>query len=301
MPKFNAVVGNPPFDGDLHLTFLERAYKQTDRFVSFVHPSGWLTVQKPGRNTLKTKADRLKNKIGNSFVGFELIDGNSAFSVMLAHPCVITTIDKTKTTPEITLTDTIRDITINYDSSFDINPMMIKPAIFNSIKRKIWTHCGQDNINDHVMVPNGNFFVNIPNISGNVQNATGKKNITFISSDYYQLVYVADRRVTNEPLTGRSVVVKQWVAFQTWSEAQNCLNYLADSELAKFALMIVKFNIHLDGGELRYVPWFDFSQLCTDEIIYALLDLTPTEIAVIKSVANSNGSVVCYGHDGTCD
>ena len=39
---FSAIVGNPPYKGQMHLEFLKLCAEKSD-YVSLIHPSGWLT------------------------------------------------------------------------------------------------------------------------------------------------------------------------------------------------------------------------------------------------------------------
>ena len=78
-------------------------------------------------------------------------------------------------------------------------------------------------------------------------------------------------------------ISKRYVSFNTEKEALNCLDYLTNSKIAKFSLMIVKNSNHLDRKELLYVPFFDFSDHWDDAKIAQKLKLTKEEIDFINA------------------
>jgi hypothetical protein len=281
VPRIDVVIGNPPYTNGIYLKHLQRAYEVTQRVVVFLQPMNWLHSQKPGRTGLKARADALKTVIGNHFVKFDLMNGNKVFEIKYGQVCGITLIDKNKTTPEVTVHDYTVGVEKEFANSLQINPMYIDPEIFEPLKEKLWSYCKVANLEDLVNQPNGTFYVNLPLISGHVDE-TGKTD-TFLKPDFFQLIYEQDKVVSLSPKQNKQ---NRWLAFPTREMAENCISYLSNSKLAKFCLMIVKGQQNLHRGELLWVPAFDFSNLCPDDMLYKKLALEPHEIEIIEQYAS---------------
>jgi hypothetical protein len=282
LPTINVIIGNPPYTNGIHLKHLQQAYDTTDRIVIFLQPMAWVHSQKPGQNSLKKEADAIKRLIHDHFVSFRILNGNKVFGIKFGQVCGFTLIDKTKDHPEVIVDDRTVGIFKVFPDAMLINPMYLDPAMFESLKATLWNYCAANNIERMINQPNGPFFVNLPLISGHVDES-GKTD-AFLKSDFYQLIYEADKVVALEPKINKQ---NRWLAFTTKVEAENCIDYLANSKLAKFCLMIVKGQQNLHRGELLYVPWFDFSIPQRDADLYRLLGLSDDQINVIKSVAGS--------------
>lgn len=280
LPKIDVVIGNPPYTNGVYLPHLQRAYETTDRIVIFLHPMGWVHSQKPGQNSLKERADAIKRLIGQHFVSFRLVNGNKVFGIKYGQVCGITFIDKAKDQDGVLVEDRTVGVTKTFPDAMLINPLYLDPAMFEPLKAKLWRYCASNNIERRINQDNGPFYVNLPLISGHVDES-GKTD-SFLKPDFYQLIYEVDKLVATAPKTNKQ---NRWLSFATKGEAQHCIDYLADSKLAKFCLMIVKGQQNLHRGELLYVPWFDFSQPCRDADLYRLLDLDAAQITAIESVA----------------
>lgn len=120
LPKFDVIIGNPPYKKSLHLKFLEKAYDISKKYVFLIHPETWLSVQKPGKNL--NDFIKIKNKIGAAFDSFYIFNGNFEFGINMFGPCIITKIDKCKMDNKVTVYN-MKNNTIIYDSVFNINPL----------------------------------------------------------------------------------------------------------------------------------------------------------------------------------
>lgn len=279
LPKIDVVIGNPPYTNGIYLPHLQRAYEITDRFVIFLHPMSWVHSQKRGRNSLKERADAIKNLVGKHFVSFLIVNGNKIFKIKYGQVCGITFIDKTKETSEVIVDDRTVNVKKTFPDALSINPMYIDPMIFEPLKQKIWSYCLSNNIESMINRVNGPYFVNLPLISGHVDES-GQTDV-FLKPDFFQLIYEVDKIVATTPKANKQ---NRWLSFSTKDEAQNCIEYLANSKLAKFCLRIVKTQQNLHRGELLYVPWFDFSQPRLDKELYQLLKLSDEQIDIIESI-----------------
>ena len=64
-------------------------------------------------------------------------------------------------------------------------------------------------------------------------------------------------------------VLEYYFAFDTEVELNNFINYLK-TDFVRICLYLIKTTMHLDNGELKYIPWFDFSD--------PVFSKSPTEI-----------------------
>ena len=279
--KFDVVLGNPPYNSNLHITFLKDAYYLSKEYVILIHPANWLTMHKPGK-LLKQKQE-LADSIGNHFSEFTIFNGNKVFDIALPHPCSITLIDKKKNTPDVLVKDRITNTQITFSN---IYKFFVEEQFFNELKSKIWFYCKNvDNLENNLSQNKKAYYVNIGGISGNINKKSQTNN--FVKDDFYQFIYSSDRKITTVPLERKTrkgdKISKRYVSFNTEKEALNCLDYLTNSKIAKFSLMIVKNSNHLDRKELLYVPFFDFSDHWDDAKIAQKLKLTKEEIDFINA------------------
>ena len=284
--KFDVVLGNPPYNRSLHLTFLELCFKllKSDGKLVFVHPAIWLYVQKPG--TSLVSANEIKTLIGPKFSGFEVINGNFEFGIRLFGPCVITCIDMAKIEDEITIVNRMTGKTVKYSSVFDINPFFEEQEFFSSIKNKIWNYCENvDNVHNHIDVDvGGNYFVNLENIIGDANTAS---ETVCVADCFYDFIYTSKREITDKPIKTKGGQ-KQFVNFTVGEQAENFRDYLTKSKFSKFTLMIVKVGQHLSSGRpTRFTPFFNFMKSWSEEDICVELGLTENEYEFIKTQVNN--------------
>lgn len=77
-----------------------------------------------------------------------------------------------------------------------------------------------------------------------------------------QEFYIYKKTITiNDILSYKDLLntnYKVYYAFNTKKEAISFLNY-TKTNFCRACLLYNKTNLHLDRGELKYIPWFDFS------------------------------------------
>lgn len=279
MPKIDVVIGNPPYTNGVHLKHLRRAYEVAQRAVVFLHPMGWLHSQKPGRNSLKERAEAIKRLIGQYFVSFRILNGNKVFGIKFGQVCGITMIDKIRTSDEVIVEDITVGITKTFPNAMHINPLYLEPVVFEPLKDKLWDYCTSHNIEHLINQSKGPYYVNLPLISGHVDESGATD--SFLKPDFYQLIYRSDKAVATSP---KATKQNRWLSFETEIEAQHCIEYLSNSKLAKFCLMIVKNQQNLHRGKLLYVPMFDFSNCWSDEDLYAKIGLSDDQVSIIETI-----------------
>ena len=266
MPKFDVVVGNPPYKNGLHLRFLELAYKISEKFIIWIAPSGNYLDEKGVRQQYKS----INNLIESAVKEIIFLDGNSLFGVGLFLPMAITYIDKQNQADKILITNKISQRSSAVKSINDINKWLNYDT-YPALKEKILRIITKDNILNHKNLIVGPYYVNIPIIRGHPG-----------SDDFYTFFPKTYCDCDSDINGGRSGQIRNFLTFATHIEALNCITYLK-TNFARFCLAILKISVHLDNGELKTVPWLDFTQEWTDEKLYKHFNLTQEEIDFIET------------------
>jgi hypothetical protein len=266
--KFNIILGNPPFNQMIDMTFVQKSYSISD-IILFIHPSTWLLDEK---NKQKKFRDT-KNLISEHLESIELFNGNKLFGIQLFVPCVITYINKNKKIKEINCLDTINDIDIKYDNIYQINKFS-DLEIYHSIKEKIKSKIKESLYSRLRTQSDNTYYINLSQIRGHVDLNSTKK---MLKDDFYTLctknLVVSETKRQQRELTQFSFLDK--------SEANNFLKY-TKTNFARFCLSLNKNNQNLYCGEMSFIPWLDFSQEWTDEKLYKYFDISEEEIKFIE-------------------
>jgi hypothetical protein len=88
--KFDIVIANPPYSGNLHIKFLEKSYDISKENVVFVHPSTPFIERKGVTKIYQS----IISKIIQDLESITLFNGNGEFGIGLYLPCSITSINK---------------------------------------------------------------------------------------------------------------------------------------------------------------------------------------------------------------
>jgi len=304
--KFNRSAENPPFNQMIDLDILQKTYSLCDQVI-FVHPSTWLLDKKNQQN----KFIKTKKLVGDDLEQIILFNGNIIFNVGLFVPCAITNFNKNRKSTGIKCLDKINNIELIYDNINDINKYSdIK--IFPKLKEKILEFCKSDNLINYKNIKRGNYFVNIAEIRGNVNQKSGinmvmdefcksdnlinyknikrgnyfvniaeirghvnqKSGITMVMDDFYTIT-TKDLKISNE------VYKKLYFSFETERESINFLNF-TKTNFTRFSLSIYKNTAALNRGEFKCVPWLDFSEEWTDKKLYEYFNINEDEIKFIE-------------------
>jgi len=271
MPKFDVVVGNPPYQREMHIKFLKLSYDISNKYVIFVHPSSWLLDEKNLNKSLK-----IRNLVGEHIIDLTLINGNPLFNILLFTPLVITFLDKNYTNEgKILVYDKINNTTVSYDNIDQVNKWGNKDT-YISIKNKILKYAKENSLQDHKIgvwmkkEQKKGFYINLAYIRGNPVSTSEK----MVGNDFYTFIPKEEKveKKQTKPIS---------FYFPEEKYARNFLNYLK-TDFARFSLSILKLNQHFNGGELKSVPWLDFSKEWTDKKLYKHFDLTQEEIHFIE-------------------
>ena len=266
--KFDFVFGNPPYVGKaaLHQQIFNKAVDlvKDDGCVVFVQPAT------PYQNKKSKKKSHEKEMIANvlKYRSKVCIHPGTVFEAAgVMTDVAITTLQKTKSIP------VINQVTYKNGETFDkvkienISVTEFPPEMYESIVSKFTKICDS----------NGS-------VGGNISKESTLDSV-FISKvrghpndpDFFTIVPKEESRdhyVRNKNTDfGLRISV---------NNAENFYHY-CESYVARIGLSVLKFNQHLDNGELNLVPMFDFSRTYTDEELYKMVGLTEEEIAAIEN------------------
>lgn len=273
--KFDLVIGNPPYKGNLHLDFLLKAKSITKEggVIEWIAPGTWLLSEK----TNSHKAyERAKKEIGNDLYRVKLVNGNKAFGIASFVPLANSTIKIGGNFKKIIVVD------INgkeyVAKSFDFIPPRMSCEEYRTLKEKVLNACEDGDVESHRIInenKGGNvnhFFVDMSQIRGNVNQSNDN---SMIKDDFFTIL-PRGSTVTQSP--------EKWMyfEFETKEEAENCLYYFK-TFFARFCLSIFKTNSDLHRGAFMSVPWMDFTKKWTDEKLFKHFNLSEKEIAYIKN------------------
>ena len=275
MPKFHAVIGNPPYQGNLYTEFLNLAYDISSKYVLMVHP-GTVYMNEKQNKRQNVEIEYIK-KVRNKIERLIILNGNKEFeNIALWVPLVVTLIDKGKNTPEISVKDKTRNQSYTYESIDKINKWGNSELYFG-LKEKILKQCEVDNLQNHFNYAyymkeqkDAPYYVNLSQLRGHMSKDKNK----IFSDDFYTFV-PRDRKVDTE----RSDML--YFCFDDEVNAENFLGYIK-GKFARFALSIYKINMALHRGELKAIPWLDFNEGWNNEKLYKHFELSEDEIEFIE-------------------
>jgi hypothetical protein len=265
LDKFDIIMGNPPYNQMIDMDFLCKSHDISD-VVLYVHPSTWLLDEKGKQR----KFTNTKEKVGKDLVSIRLFNGNKIFGIALFVPCVITYFNKNIKSNNIKCVDDINNTSLFYNNIYEINKFSNNNE-FNSLKNKIKLAGSIDNLLNYKNKVRGDYYVNTAQIRGNVLKNSNEK---MIQDDFYTIV-------TKDTVVLRSKEKHMFFSFNSELESINFLEYIK-TDFCRFCLSIFKNNSQLDRGELEIIPWLDFTERWTDEILALEFNLTEDEIKFIE-------------------
>jgi len=266
--KFDVVVGNPPYLNNLHLKFLEIAYNISKQYVVFIQPGGFL-LDKKGNKRFKEIRELIKDNLKE----ITFLNANPIFNVKVAVPFSITFIDKINNEENIKINSKLDNRQYYLHDLKKINKWN-NLEIYPGLEEKILNYANKDNFLNHKNEKIGDYYIDLPKVIGNLE-TTNEKYMT--KNDFYVFF-----RNKNLVCNGKKST-EFFISFTAREEAENCFNYMK-TKIARFTLSIYKLNSNLDRGELKSVPWLDFTQEWTDEKLKLYFNLTNEEYNFIQTV-----------------
>lgn len=255
--RWDCVLMNPPYNNGLHESFLYKILDNANKIIT-IQPLSWLIAKKQSKKII--------NKINNFDTHIDVLNGikefrDAAISGDIAIQYINTTI-KGKIHIYGKEYDKCEDIKSwtndNYLELFVENLGDVNNSLWDNIKgTSKWDHNFEDN-------PNENWWcIKIPKIRGHVDKNKNQKE----SPDFYTLISNNEEFIKLNK--GQYKVISKsknrsgsfeflYFVFETEKELNNFINYIK-TDFVRSCLKLVKRGTNLHRGELRYIPWFDFS------------------------------------------
>jgi len=285
MPKFDVVVGNPPYKKNLHLKFLDLSFNilNDKGKLVFVHPSTWLVLLRTGKTY--DKYNELKTKFRKYITYINFNAGKYFDRIKPYVPLEIILIDKENIINDIKfiyneqeqLIENIKDV--NLIGSYNIITSIENKIINKNLK----------SIKYHIKKTHQNYFINLSWMVG-----TGYVSNIFydgIERKYenrYNLINSTTNKITDTPMRalprgGKSQGnLKSWISFSEKEEANNFLNFINKSKLCKYLIISYNIDQHIDAI-YKYIPYLDWSKQWKDNDIYKYFEFNNEEITLIEN------------------
>ena len=246
--KFDIILMNPPYDNGLGNSFLEKVIDISNKICT-IQPSSFIVGKKQKVSIIK--------KINNCEVNIDKIDGNKSFEGVgyLNGEVGIIYINKFGN-KEIIYNGKKISSEINELRHYSDDPLFIE---FYNIVKKIYN---KNNASAHVKLfwemneeqfkeYENKYIIRIPAFV---------KGYKLLSSELgLGLFKDLKNKVTVKGRGGNKMsFLKIGFVFNTKNEMNNCYNYLR-TDFINACCYLIKTTMHTDRGELKYIPWFDFS------------------------------------------
>lgn len=285
--KFDIVVANPPYSKKLHLKFLDKAFDVAKEQVIFVHPSTSFIDNKGKTNLF----EKINAKILPHLKSIKLFNGNGFFGTALYVPFSITHINKKEKSKDFLVenefsgikykTKDFHGIPVEWSITKENYQKLISKIKSISEKKNLHSEgnvLGSRQEHKRVLSLDNPFVVQFTHIRGST-----KKNVKGWNSNLYEDDFFTIFRKTIEIERNPDIRYNIWFEFETQGEAENFVCF-CKSSFARFCLSIFKISQNLHSGELKTIPWLDFTQEWTDEKLYTHFNITEEEQAFIKEV-----------------
>ena len=265
MNKFSCVLMNPPYSKCK--TFFAKVLNLSIKTIT-IQPVNWLLG--------KTKTKNICNQIKDCYVNIELLSSYEGFDAAFWSRLSINFIDMSKE-KEIILFDQKTKQRFNFNSIYDISEIsldedlkkfydIVKPLFsndnFNKHKKLNYSYSDSNSDNDR-LIKLEKPIIKSSMIRGHVDQKTGQK-----CDDFYTLISNNEKEIRENVLentrnlnvktkSGKNKIVLYFLCEDEY-EQRNLLNYMM-TDFCRACLLLIKTNSSLNNGELKYIPWFDFS------------------------------------------
>ena len=265
--KFDCIVSNAPYDNGLHEKFESKYFELCKGEIVWVSPLSFLLGKKQNKR-ITLELDKYKTDI-------EQINGNEYFDAAIGGTMGIVFCD---------MDDEHNEHYVKFDGkqynkceeirSYSNDELLMEyDSIINhlSTQNNLWQHLknipGASHFNGHTENnPNNNWWCI------RIQGMRGHKN----TWDFYTLISNTEKELSK--LSGKFIEMKNkkiiqtnkgtgavekpymefYFAFNTDTELHNFINYIK-TDFVRGLLYLHKTTMDLMRGELKYIPWFDFS------------------------------------------
>lgn len=271
--KFDFIVANPPYDSlkALHQQFFNLAFSllADDGAMVFIQPANPYLNKKETRR--KTAELEMQEIIKNHVVSVDIKNEDVFENAVIGSKLAITVATKKKKSAKF-------NVVYPNNSRFlcgleDMNQMFLSPEIYHSLKSKVMRLCEKYNTVYSASKCDGDKAM-LPKVRGN----PGKKDFNTFIPDRNEREKIRNKR-NSYNYGSHDFGVK----LNDPSHLENFYGYL-ETDFARFCLALSKMDINLTGGELKTVPFLDFSKNYTDDELFSMAGFNEQEIQVIRNI-----------------
>jgi len=276
MPKFDVVVGNPPYKRSMHLQFLELAYnslKENGQII-WLHPARWL--QDPTA-VFKKNSDYTKYKDlpFNSFYFIPVNEAQRLFNVSLTSDLSISVLKNNEKS------------IINENKIYELRNIPISLKKLLHTKYTSFQDVVETNKNDGIRVKIISIQIFATKDGRNyIKNRYSvfhhKHAIPFINGQYngkHWTNLIAKNQFSKSEKTPLPLSIK----FNTIEEAQNFIDS-TNTEVFQFFNYLTKLDVHI---QLKYLPFMeDYTKSWTNERFQEYFKISNDEMIYIKNIMN---------------
>lgn len=256
--KFDIVLMNPPYDGGLGERFFKKILQISNISIT-IQPTTWLFGKKQNKN--------ITNELKDKYCDITIINPKD-FDAGFLSKVSINYIDNIKD-KDIILHNELTNKEYKYENIEDISELSLDELLskFNDIVISLYEN---DNLENHSIITfiNNNkeklinqnlYLVRYSGIRGHGMSSNNELN-----PDFYTIISNNKKEqqekvlLTTNDLKDENRKANFVFAFKSKDEQLNLLNYL-QTDFCRACLATIKNNQHLDRGELKRIPWFDFS------------------------------------------
>ena len=264
--KFDIIFTNPPYNKNIDIQILNNVVSYTNELVA-IHPSLWLMDKKRNNSTFNSLRDKINGKVRN----LELFNGNMIFGgITVNSPIVVTHVDNSYA----------GEVQVDYfgdkyscQDVYDVNKFgsewftLVKPfseqiKTYISGNLSIWSQ----KVSGINLQPD-KFYCQL---AGTIGHVNLKSNTHVMVKDDFYTMTIKDNR-QNKGI--RKPELTNTYCFDNTDEVENFLSYL-QTDFARFCLCIYKNNVHIDSGEMDFIPWMDFSETWDDDKLFKHFDVS---------------------------
>ena len=279
--KKDFIIINPPYKGGLHIQIFNKAFEELNDGGTLIclHPSTPFINRKSTKDDGKTQ--KIKEIVSKYKTRLTLVDGNKIFDAGFFTPLSITRVEKVldekievvyshidSTNKEVKVYNKLDDIFIHGNDIV----LKIKDKIFSKMTTSISDKLSRKGSFD-------NFYLKINTIGGHPPK-TGE---TKVHPDFYCMIYKENENNIPDLITNLSINGDfNYVSFFSMEESKNCGDYLM-TNFARFCVSLYKINVQFSRGELKAVPYLDFTKKWNDDLLCSEFGISDDEREYMES------------------
>lgn len=279
--RFDICIMNAPYANGLHEKFEITGIDLVTDEIIWIGPLTWLLGKKPNKH--------LCDKCNQFYTSIQTIDPNYHFDAKINQKLGIVLVNKKK----------IKNIEYNgisYNSCYDIRHFSDDLFIMSAY-RKIKPYSFTDNVNIHVRkiynngrTDFGNCRYSVPNSNDLICRLSGFAGNNTISQETGEFWAIHSRNKKYEKECGTYAHVKEsnketkhYIKFDSEIQLKNFWKFI-HTDFSMLCLYFIKTNLHIDGGELNYLPWLDWNNEWDDMKLFNLFNLNKQEVERLYQV-----------------